>query len=86
MTVAQTGSAITLTFAGLGCTYSGTYTQNGQFGSVSGTFSCINGDMGPFNTSNMLVTPVGMVARVSGTSSKSGCQDSGQIGGVRRDQ
>ena len=86
MTVAQSGTAITLTFAAIGCIYSGTYTQNGQFGTISGTFSCANGDAGPFNTSNMIVTPVGMVARVSGTSTKSGCQDTGQIGGVRRDQ
>jgi hypothetical protein len=86
MTVAQSGSAITLTFAGFGCTYSGTYTQDGQFGTISGTFSCTSGDAGTFNTSNMIVTPVGMVARVSGTSTKTGCQDVGQLGGARKDQ
>ena len=86
MTVAQSGPAITLTFAAIGCTYSGTYAQNGQFGTISGTFSCTSGDAGSFNTSNMIVTPVGMVGRVSGTSTKSGCQDVGQLGGVRRDQ
>jgi hypothetical protein len=85
VTVAQIGTAITLTFAGFGCTYSGTYAQSGQFGSVSGTFTCTSGDAGTFSLGNMIATPVGMVARVSGTSTRSGCQDTGQIGGVRRD-
>jgi len=86
MTVAQSGSAITLTLAAFGCTYAGTYVQNGQFGNIAGTFSCTSGDAGNFNMGNMIVTPVAMVARVSGSSTKSGCQDVGQIGGVRRDK
>ena len=86
MTVAQSGSDITLTLASFGCTYSGTYAQNGQFGTIAGTFSCTSGDAGTFNTSNMIVTPVGMVTRVSGSSTRTGCQDVGQIGGARRDK
>jgi hypothetical protein len=86
MTVAQNGSAISLTLVELGCTYTGTYSQSGQFGSVSGNFSCISGDAGTFATGNMIVTPVGMVMRVSGTSTGTGCQSTGQIGGVRKDQ
>ena len=86
MTVAQNGTAITLTLVELGCTYTGTYSQNGQFGSSSGSFSCTGGDAGTFATSNMIVTPVGMVARVSGSSTSTGCQNVGQIGGVRKDQ
>ena len=86
MTVAQNGTAISVTLVALGCTYTGTYSQAGQFGSSSGTFSCTSGDAGTFNTANMIVTPVGMVARVSGSSTSTGCQSAGQIGGVRRDQ
>ena len=85
MTVAQNGTAVSVTLLAIGCTYSGTYSQSGQFGSISGTFSCANGDAGTFNTANMIVTPVGMVMRISGSSSSTGCQDTGQIGGVRKD-
>jgi len=86
MTVAQNGTAISVTLLAIGCTYSGTYSQSGQFGSISGTFSCANGDAGTFNTANMIVTPVGMVMRISGSSTSTGCQNTGQIGGVRKDQ
>jgi hypothetical protein len=86
MTVVQNGTAINVTLVEIGCTYSGTYSQSGQFGTISGSFSCTNGDMGTFNMANMIVTPVGMVARVSGSSTSTGCQSAGQIGGVRSDQ
>jgi hypothetical protein len=87
MTLAQNGTAISATLVELGCTYSGTYSQSGQFGTISGTYSCpANGDAGTFDTSNMIVTPVGMVMRVSASSTSTGCQSTGQIGGVRNDQ
>jgi hypothetical protein len=34
----------------------------------------------------MIVTPVGMVMRTSASSTSTGCQSTGQIAGVRRDQ
>ena len=86
MTIAQNGTAISVTLVALGCTYSGTYSQSGQFGTISGNFSCTSGDAGTFDTSNMIVTPVAMVMRVSGSSTVTGCQSTGQIGGVRNDQ
>ena len=86
MAVAQNGTAISVTLITNGCIYAGTYTQSGQFGSSSGNYTCTNGDAGTFDTSNMIVTPVGAVMRVSGTSTKNGCQAVGQIGGVRNDQ
>jgi hypothetical protein len=86
MTVVQNGTAINVALVEIGCTYPGTYTQSGQFGTISGSFSCTNGDMGTFNMANMIVTPVGMVGRVSGSSTRTGCQSVGQLGGVRRDQ
>ena len=86
MTVAQNGTAISVTLLAVGCTYAGTYSQSGQFGRISGSYTCTNGDAGTFATSNMIVTPVGMVMRVSNASAKTGCQSTGQIGGVRKDQ
>jgi hypothetical protein len=86
MTIAQNGIAINMTLVALGCTYTGTYSQSGQFGSSSGTYSCTNGDVGTFATQNMIVTPVGMVMRISGSNTKNACQSTGQIGGVRNDQ
>ncbi len=85
MAVAQNGTAISVTLITIGCTYAGTYSQSGQFGTVSGNYTCTNGDAGTFDTSNMIVTPVGAVMRVSGTSTKNACQVVGQIGGVRND-
>ena len=86
MTVAQNGAAISLTLVELGCTYTGTYSQNGQFGSITGNYSCTSGDASTFDTCNMIVTPVGTVMRVSGASTSTGCQSTRQIGGVRKDQ
>ena len=77
MIVTQNGTAITMTLAALGCTVSGTYSQSGQFGSISGSVSCTNGDAGTFDAGNMVVTPVGMVMRLSSTSTKTGCQSAG---------
>jgi len=85
-TVAQNGAAISVTLVAIGCTYSGTYTQSGQFGGISGRFSCANGDVGTFGTANMIVTPVGMLMRISGSNSRNGCQSVGQLGGVRNDR
>src|SRR6476661_1624168 len=73
-TVAENGAAIIVTLVAIGCTYSGTYAQSGQFGGISGSFSCTNGDAGTFDTANMIVTPVGMLMRISGSNSKNGCQ------------
>ena|SRR5882757_3310008 len=86
MNFTQNGTTVSATLAALGCTYSGTYSQSGQFGTISGSYSCTNGDVGTFNTTNMIVTPVGMVMRVSSLSTSRACQSTGQIGGVRKDQ
>ncbi len=86
LTVTQNGSAITLSLATLGCTLTGTYAQNGQFGTASGTYTCTNGDMGTFDLGNMIVAPYGMVALMTTTSTNKGCVSVGQIGGVRTDQ
>jgi len=84
MTVAQNGAAISIALVAIGCTYSGTYSQSGQFGSISGTYACTSGDAGTFATDHMSVAPFGAMMRVSGSSTGTGCQSTGQIGGVRK--
>jgi hypothetical protein len=86
LTITQSGATISLTFVTTGCTLGGTYAQNGQFGTVSGNYSCSSGDRGTFNLSNMNVTPYSMSALLSTSSTIDGCQGSGQIGGVRNDK
>lgn len=85
LTIAQNGATISLKLVATGCSLDGTYAQNGQFGTVAGTYSCVDGDVGTFNLSNMNVTPYAMAARVSTSSTSKGCQSVGQIGGVRND-
>jgi len=86
MTVAQNGTAISIALMAIGCTYSGIYSQSGQFGNSSGTYSCTSGDVGTFATDHMTVAPFGAVMRVSASSTSTGCQNVGQIGGARKDQ
>jgi hypothetical protein len=86
LTITQNGTAISLNLATLGCTLAGTYAQNGQFGTVTGNFSCTNGDMGTFNLSNMNVTPYAMATLLSTSSTVTGCQSAGQMAGARTDQ
>ena len=88
LTVTQNGSAISLNFAagGTNCTLSGPYSQSGQLGSATGNYSCADGETGTFSTSDMSVSPFAMAGRLSLASTTTGCQNSGQIGGVRTDQ
>ena len=86
LNIAQNGTGISLTLVEIACTFAGTYSQNGQFGGVSGTYSCSGGDMGTFDLSNMIVTPFAMTGQLSTSSTSNGCQNAGQIGGVRTDK
>jgi hypothetical protein len=86
VTITQNAGTLSLSLVEAGCTLAGTYTQNGQFGTASGSYSCTDGDTGTFGLSNMIVTPYGMLALVSASSTVSGCQNEGQFGGVRTDQ
>jgi len=88
LTVTQNGSAASVNFAagGSNCTFNGTYSQSGQLGSIAGSYSCIDGELGTFSMSDMIVSPFAMAARLSLASTTTGCKDTGQIGGVRADQ
>jgi hypothetical protein len=63
LTVAHTGtSAFTMISTGSAatCTYTGTYSQNGRFGSVSnGSYSCTDGTSGTFHFFEMYVNIAG---------------------------
>jgi hypothetical protein len=92
LTIVQNGQAVSLTSAPAGgggggggrtCTYSGTYSQAGQFASVAGTYSCSDGDVGTFTTSEMTVSRFGISGDVSTKSTSQGCNLVGQFGGAK---
>lgn len=84
ITITQNGAAFTLALTDFSCTLTGTYEQNGQFGSASGNYTCPDGDAGTFQLANMIVAPYGMLAVLSASSNTTGCQTTGQIGAARR--
>ena len=84
VSVAQNGSAISVkaTTSVGACTYSGTYTQTGKLGQVTGNYSCTNGVQGAFVLLEMAPTISGFTARIVGQSQF--CQFAGTFGGIRR--
>jgi hypothetical protein len=85
LTISQVGTAINMALVDLSCTFNGTYSQGGQFGAASGSWSC-DGEAGTFTFSNMNVTPYTVTMLVSIKDTVSGCETTGQIGGVRTDR
>jgi len=83
--VSQNGPAITITISilGLAVTISGTLTQNGQFGSVSGSYTSTGGEVGNASVSAMNVQTNSLTANFSLASTNIGCQDVGYIAGMR---
>jgi hypothetical protein len=69
MNFAQSGDAvIAQTFnanGGVECTLTGTYSQSGKMGSVTGTYSCPSGEAGSFSMFEITVTENGILARVA---------------------
>jgi hypothetical protein len=65
-----------------GCSFQGTYSQEGHLGASTGTYTCNSGSLqGTYTLSEMEATRHGFLARYSGTDR--GCQVEGRIGGVR---
>jgi hypothetical protein len=66
------------------CSYAGTLTQNGQFGTLNGSFECgpIHDD-GTFFFEQMSVTPTSLVARYRSVDGDTGCKSTGYIGLAR---
>lgn len=84
--IAQTGTSFSMdvrsTLTNNLCSYSGTYGQGGQMGSITGTFSCNNGFTGQFQASELHVTRSGITGRASLQSGA--CTWSGRVGGLKR--
>jgi len=65
------------------CTYSGDYSQSGQFGQTRGSFTCEIGIKGNHTLFEMNVTPVDFRARLT-ASDNFGCTLTGNFSGVRQ--
>jgi hypothetical protein len=67
---------------GTTCTYGGTYSQLGKFGTFNGPYSCSSGEVGTMRFFEM-TNRVGMVSgRLRGSSSNIGCQYTGRFTGL----
>ena len=84
--IAQTGTSFSMdvrsTLTNNLCSYSGTYGQGGQMGSITGTFSCNNGFTGQVQASELHVTRSGITGRA--TLQSGACTWSGRVGGLKR--
>ena len=84
--VTQSGQSVSVNLAfesGATCTFPGTLTQAGQFGTVSGNYSCSSGEAGAFILSEMNVGLNSWNTRVAMSSTNNGCQTAGYFGGIR---
>ena len=85
VTVVQNGQTDTVTFtpaSGSGCTFSGTLTQDGRFGTVVSPTTC-NGGPGSITLSSMAVGLNVLSTHFEGTDASNGCNSSGNFAGVR---
>jgi hypothetical protein len=88
LVITQSGSALTLnvtsSLSGVVCTYSGTYAQSGQMGSVTGgSYHCNDGTVGTFTAFEMQVNVTGFTGRFINNITGLACSGSGWFGGVR---
>lgn len=84
--IIQTGSSIDVGTGDINfniCEYRGSLAQDGQMGSIVGTFNCSSGDQGNFNMSELQVNPIGITGRFTANGSPSGCAVTGWFGGGR---
>jgi hypothetical protein len=86
LNITQNGAAITITTLPTrtaSCAYSGTLTQYGQMGDVTGIFSCTDGTAGSFHAFELQVTEYSVTGRFTASySNPAGCQGSGWFGGL----
>jgi len=66
------------------CSFAGTLNQAGQFGKVTGTFSCgpVHDD-GEFTMTEMTVSQTAFSARYTSIDPDNGCHSEGYVGGIR---
>jgi len=85
-TITQANDALTVVAEdsqGDSCTFTGDYSQFGQFGQSSGTFTCTTGFRGTNLLFEMNVTPTDFRGRIT-QSDNFGCSLTGSIAGVRQ--
>jgi hypothetical protein len=84
--ITQNGASFILSAANVqsnvACTYTGTYSQAGHLGGVTGNFECTNGTAGTFSLQELEGTLSGVTGRLA--TANGGCGFNGRIGGARR--
>lgn len=86
LSVVQSGQSVTLGYANEGggsCSFSGSFSQAGQFGKMTGNYTCSSGDNGSFNMFEMNVGFNTLSGRFTTSSANIGCQGEGYFGGIR---
>ncbi len=85
ITVTQNGQSvgIVLSHVGWSIAISGTLSQSGQFGSVSGTYTSSAGEVGTANVSAINVQTHSLTGSFSLNSTNNGCQNVGYFAGMR---
>jgi hypothetical protein len=79
-TITHTGNALTIVAPT--CSFSGTYLQTGQTGSMQGTYACSNNASGNITFYDLRVEQSGILGKYTGHDSS--CGFNGNIGGLRR--
>jgi hypothetical protein len=86
LTITQSGTSFSLVAANLlanvSCTFTGTYSQAGHVGAVSGNYQCTTGTGGTFSLQELEGTLAGFTSRF--TSANGGCTFTGRMAGARR--
>jgi hypothetical protein len=80
ITITHGGSAVTIQAPT--CTFSGTYGQDGQAGSVAGTYTCTTGSSGTITFYDLRSEVSGIMGRYTGQDSA--CTFNGNIGALRK--
>ncbi len=83
--VNQTGTSVSIAASisnGIGCTYSGTYTQTGRMGGIVGTLSCTNGGRGTYRAFEIEASYQGFFLRYNADYG-GGCTETGRVGGMK---
>jgi hypothetical protein len=80
ITITHNGSAVTIQAPT--CAYSGTYGQDGQAGTMAGTYTCTNGASGSITFFDLRTETSGILGRYTGHDSS--CSFNGNLGALRK--
>src|SRR6185369_8732410 len=81
ITQSGTSFGMNATLGNNACRYSGSYSQEGHFGTSTGTFTCASGLQGTYRLTELETSAFGFLAHYSGT--ERGCTLDGRVGGTR---